>query len=398
MEVEIVKFDNLGRGLGYIDNKIVFVPKSVPGDIVKIEIVVEKKNYLEGKIIEVIKKSKQRIDVNCPYFDKCGGCDLMHISLSNMLDFKLDNVNSILNNHNIDYNVDKIIKNNELYNYRNKVSLKIVEQNIGFYENNTHNLISINKCLLCKKEINNIINDLPMLGIINGDITIRCNYKDEIILIINTKNKINNIADIVNKHKIVDIILNDECIYGEDYFIEQINDYLFKVSYNSFFQVNNYICSKLFDLLKDYTKTSKKILDFYCGVGTLGIVSCDEEKEVLGVEIVDNAVKDANINKLFNRKQNISFICADTSNVVEKITSDFDTIILDPPRSGVEKVILDRIINERIEKIIYVSCNPITLGRDLKLLEGNYKIENITLLDMFPNTKHVETFCMLVHK
>lgn len=398
MEIEIVKFDNLGRGIGYIDNKIVFVPKTVPGDIVKIEITINKKNILEGKILEVIKPSKKRIKASCPYFNICGGCDLMHISLSNMLDYKLDKVNSLLKSQDIDYHITDIIKSNNTLNYRNKISLKIVNQQVGFYEKNTHSLVAVEKCLLCKDEINNIIKDINILGIKNGNLTIRCNYKNEILLVIETSDEVHNIEKIVNNYKIVGIILNDKCIYGEDFFVEKIDNYLFKVSYNSFFQVNNFICAKLFELIKENTKTSKNILDFYCGVGTLGIVSSDSKANVLGVEINDNAIKDAFVNKCFNKKDNINFLCADTKNVINEITKDFDTIILDPPRSGVLKNIITKIIEEKVFKIIYISCNPATLVRDLKLLEEHYNIKNITLLDMFPNTEHVETICVLTRK
>ena len=395
MEVEIVKFDNLGRGIGYINNKIIFIPKTVPGDIVNIEITLEKKNYYEGKVLSFIKESKQRILPKCPYYSKCGGCDLMHISLSNMLEYKLDKVNDILNNNNISYKVDNIVKSNNLYNYRNKVTLRIVNKIVGYYENDTHFLVEIKECLLCKDIINNVINDLYLLNIINGEITIRCNYKDEVLIIINSSDIISINEELINKYKIIGIIVNDKCLYGEDYFIDKIDNYLFRVSYDAFFQVNNYICSKLFELIKNNTVESKNILDFYCGVGTLGIVASNNNKKVLGVEINENAVKDAFINKCLNQVNNINFICADTKKVVDEIKSDFDTIILDPPRSGVDKNVLDKIIKENINKIIYVSCNPLTLVRDLIVLADYYRIVDITLLDMFPNTEHVEVVTIL---
>ena len=398
MEVEIVKFDNNGRGIAYLNDKIIFVPKTVPGDIVNVEITLEKKNYMEGRVLNIIKPSKLRKDIICPYFNKCGGCDLMHISLSEMLDYKLDKVNNIFKSNNIDYVVKDIIKSKEIYNYRNKVTLKIVDKEIGFYEQDTHLLVKIDYCYLCQNIINNIIKDLSKLNITNGIITIRSNYKDEILLIIDTTDKLDNIDYLVNNYKIAGIILNDKLVYGEDFFIDNINDYLFKISYNSFFQVNPYICSELFNLIEDNTKRSNKVLDLYSGVGTLSIVSSTNAKSVVGVEIIDNAVKDSYVNKCINKKDNIEFICSDTKKVIDKITSDYDTVIVDPPRSGVDKNVLNKIIDSNINKIIYVSCNPITLARDLKILEEYYYIENIKLLDMFPNTEHVESFCILERK
>ena len=395
MEVEIIKFDNNGRGIAYLNDKIVFVPKSVPGDILNIEITLDKKNYMEGKIVNIIKLSKLRKEPICPYFNICGGCDLMHISLSDMLDYKLDKVNNIFNSFKINYEIKDILKSEKQYNYRNKISLKIVDGNIGFYENETHNLIKINYCYLCNDEINKILKDLNKLKINNGLITIRVNYKNELLLIIDTNDKIENINYFEDNYLLAGIILNGKTVYGDNYFIDNINDYLFKVSYNSFFQVNPFICSKLFLLIEEATKESKNVLDLYSGVGTLSIVASTNASMALGVEIVDNAVKDSYVNKCINKKENIDFICSDTKKIIDKITSDYDTIILDPPRSGVDKNIINNIINEKSKKIIYISCNPHTLGRDLKLLEDNYNINDIKLLDMFPNTYHVETFVVL---
>ena len=397
MNVEIVKFDNKGRGIGYINNKIIFIPKSIPGDIVDVEIVMEKKNYCEGRIIDIVNPSKLRLKPNCPYFNVCGGCDLMHISLSEALEYKLTKVNDILKQNKIDIKVSDIIKS-EPYNYRDKVSLKVVNKKIGYYKCDTHELVEIDYCHISKDAINNIINDLYLLEIQNGEIIIRTNYNDEILLNVITENEIKNINRLVEKHKIVGVIKNDECIYGENYFIDKINDYLFKVSYNSFFQVNPYICSKLFNLIEENTKTSTNVLDLYCGVGTLSIVASKNANKVVGVEIVENAIFDANLNKKINNKSNLEFICADTKQVLNEITCEYDTLILDPPRSGVANSVIEKINKVVPDKIIYVSCDPNTLARDLKLLESTYEIKSIQLLDMFPQTEHIETFVVLKRK
>jgi len=398
MNVEIIKFDNIGRGIGYLNDKIIFVPKSVPGDIVNVKITLEKKNYLEGKILEIIKPSKLRIKAICPYFNICGGCDLMNITLSESLDYKLNKVNEMLEKGKINYRVDEIIKSDSTYNYRNKVTLKVVDSKIGYYENETHNIVEINYCYLCNEIINDLIKNIKILDISNGEIVIRCNYNDELLISIKTDDEIKNIKDVIDNYKIVGIIKNDVTIYGENYFIDKINDYLFKVSYNSFFQINPFICSKLFDFIEAETKKSINVLDLYCGVGTLGIVASKNSKSVLGIEIVNNAIIDANLNKMLNNKNNIEFICDDTRNVINKITNTFDTIILDPPRNGVSKNVLNKIINEKIKKVIYVSCNPITLIRDLKILENEYEIIDFKLLDMFPNSEHVESYVVLKNK
>ena len=395
MNVEILKFDNCGRGIGYLNDKIIFVPKSIPGDIVNIEITLEKKNYLEGKIIDIVKPSKLRKKAICPYFSKCGGCDLMNISLSEMLDYKLSKVNEMLNTNKINYEVKDIIKSDKEYNYRNKITLKIVNGKIGYYEFNSHKLIEIDNCFLVNENLNDLLNDLKLFNIVNGEITIRSNYKNEILISIYTDDEINSYDKLTNDYKVVGVVKNNETIYGENYFIDKINDYLFKISYNSFFQINPYICSKLFNLIEENTRNSQKVIDLYCGVGTLSIVASKNANYVLGVEILNNAVMDANLNKNLNNKSNLDFICSDTRDIVDKITNEFDTIILDPPRSGVSKKVIDKICKEKTRKIIYISCNAITLIRDLKLLLENYEIVEFKLMDMFPNSEHVESIVIL---
>lgn len=398
MKIEIVKFDSFGRGIGYLNNKIIFVPKTVPGDIIDVEVTLEKKKYYEGKLINIIEPSKIRKKAICPYFKICGGCDLMNVSLSETLDYKLDKVNNILKKNNIDYEIKEIIKNDEKYNYRNKISLKVINGKLGFYQNDTHYLVDIDYCYLCKESINSIIKDLHLLNIKNGEIIVRTNYNGEILLNIKTDDKIENIVKIINNHKIVGIVNNDKCIYGENYFIDKIKDYLFKVSYNSFFQINPFICSKLFDLIEENSKESKNVLDLYCGVGTLSIVASKNANKVLGVEIIENAIVDANLNKKFNNLKNLEFMCEDTKNIIDKITKDFDLVILDPPRSGVNKNVINKLLDIMPKKIIYVSCDPTTLARDLQLLLNKYCIDNIKLLDMFSFTQHVECVCVLKRK
>ena len=395
MEVEIIKMDNLGRGIGYLNNKIIFVPKTFPGDIVEVAITLEKKNYLEGKIRKLVVPSKKRIKPICPYFARCGGCDLMHISLSEALSYKLDKVNAILRKNKIPYEVKKIIKSKEQYHYRNKLTLKIINNEVCFYEPETHLPLKIDYCYLANEKINNLLKDLNKLNIQNGNVTIRINYKGEILLICESKRELENKEWLIHNYPIVGIIHNGKCLYGEEYLMDQINDYLFKISYDSFFQVNPYICSELFNLISYNTKDSLHVLDFYCGVGTLSIATSKNVQKTLGVEIIPNAVRDANLNKVINKRENLEFIASDTKEVKDKITSYFDTIILDPPRSGVNKDIIQKIKEENIPKIIYISCNPQTLGRDLNLFLDKYEIKEFILLDMFPNTEHIESFCVL---
>ena len=390
MRVTIEKFDHFGRGIAYIDQKIVFVAKTIPGDIVDIKITKNKKNYLEGSVERLIKPSNNRIEAKCPYFNKCGGCDLQNISYENTIEFKKEKIINIFNK--LGLKIDPIIiKNKYPYNYRNKVELKIVNKKIGFFASNIHNLIEIDNCLITNNYINDCIKDIKKLNIINGSITIRCNSTSDILLIINTKDKITNN---INNKNIKGIIVNDKVIYGVDYLKETIGDYLFIYSYNSFFQINPYINNELFKIIKDNIDNEKNILDLYCGVGTLGIVASTNNNFVTGVEIIENAIINAKENAKINNCKNIKFINSDVKDGVLNLDNNYDLVIVDPPRKGLDKNTIDYLKKVNSQKIIYTSCDPQTLIRDIKLL-NNYKVEKVYILDMFSYTYHLETVCIL---
>lgn len=398
MNVKIEKMDDFGRGIAYIDDKVVFVPKTIVDDIVDIKIMSEKKKYSIAKVNEIINPSKLRIPFKCPYFDICGGCSLQNVEYRIELEYKLQKINNLLKKNRINYQVKDIIKSTKRYNYRNKVSLKIEDNIIGYYEKDTHNIVEINKCFLLNDAINDVIDDLPRLSIINGSVIIRSNLKGELLLIIYT-DKLNKdgIKYLVNKHRISGIVLNDKCIFGSDFLVDKIDDYKFKISYNSFFQVNPYICKELFKIVKDYTKDANNLIDLYSGVGTLSIVAKENASSVLGVEIIDNAAINAKTNAMLNGVSNISFIASDTNKIISYLEGK-DFVIVDPPRSGLTSKVIEGIKKYQVKNILYVSCDPNTLMRDLNLLLTDYKIIEFKLLDMFPNTYHVESVCVLEHK
>lgn len=395
MNVKIEKMDDFGRGIAYIDDKVVFVPKTIVDDIVDIKIMIEKKKYSIAKVNEIINPSKLRIPFKCPYFDICGGCSLQNVEYRIELEYKLQKINNLLKKNRINYQVKDIIKSAKRYNYRNKVSLKIEDNIIGYYEKDTHNIVEINKCFLLNDAINDVIDDLPRLSIINGSVIIRSNLKGELLLIIYT-DKLNKdgIKYLVNKHRISGIVLNDKCIFGSDFLVDKIDDYKFKISYNSFFQVNPYICKELFKIVKDYTKDANNLIDLYSGVGTLSIVAKENASSVLGVEIIDNAAINAKTNAMLNGVSNISFIASDTNKIISYLEGK-DFVIVDPPRSGLTSKVIEGIKKYQVNNILYVSCDPNTLMRDLNLLLTDYKIIEFKLLDMFPNTYHVECVCVL---
>ena len=391
-QVTINKLDNKGRGIGYTSGKIVFVKNALPGEVVTLKNIKEHKKYITADIQNIVKKSELRNIPKCPYYDSCGGCNLMHVGIDYQEEYKEEKVKEILKKYaNIKENV-KFIKNNKELYYRNKVTLKVKNGEFGYYNDETHNFINVNNCLLVNNKINEFIKS-NVIKINNGELVIRVNYQDELLISIKSEENISILNDI-NKYNVVGVVLNDKIIYGTSFFYDYIGDFKFKVSYNSFFQVNNYMASNIFMILKSNLK-GKNLLDLYCGVGTLGLSLKDNFESIYGIEKIENAIIDAKENALINNCHNAHFYAGDTYEVLKDINVSFDTIIVDPPRSGLNEETRNLIIKLKPDKLCYVSCDPFTLARDLNILNKFYDVEKINALDMFPNTYHVECVCVL---
>lgn len=392
MQVHIDRMDHFGNGIGNINGKIIFVKGALTGETVDVTITKDKKSFMEGTINTIIYKSSKRVEPFCNYFGVCGGCSLCHLNYENTLEYKKDRVKNILSKFDIP-KINVIRNENDLY-YRNKIELKIVDGKLGFYEKNTHNLIEIKECKVTKKSINKSFEFVKNMKLENANVTIRANYNDEVLIIIDSKEKpvILNPED----YKIVGIVLNDKCIYGQDNFMEKINNLFFTVSYNSFFQVNNYINLELFNLIKENI-VGKTVLDLYSGVGTLSIVASKVVDKVYSIEVTQNAVKNALINAKINKCYNINFILGKVEDKIGFINDKIDTIIVDPARAGLDKKTIEVINNICPQRIIYVSCDTQSLANNLVDL-ANYEIKKFYILDMFSYTYHIECFCILDRK
>lgn len=396
--MKIERFDDLGRGIGYINNKVTFIDKVVPEDIVEVELTKEKKKYNEAKLIKIIKPSPLRIDAKCPYFSKCGGCQFQNITYENTIKYKKEKIVNIFSKHKISI-FPEVITNISSYNYRNKITLKVNNYKIGFYINKTHNLVEINKCLLANPAINKTIPLIKRFNICNGEVTIRCNQNAEVLIIINSNDNLNiDITYLKSQIKLVGIIINAKTYYGNNFLFERMNNLLFKISYDSFFQINPYIASKLFQIISDNIDSSDKVLDLYCGVGTLSLMAAKKAQKALGIEVVPNAIINALFNARINDLNNTQFVINDASTAISKIKPDFNKIIVDPPRSGLTKNIIDVLLKIKPDAIIYVSCDPQTLVRDFTLLSSIYEIKKSYILDMFSYTYHIETILILTKK
>lgn len=392
---KIEKFDHEGRGITNLNGKIIFVEKAIPEEIVDIKIINEKEKYSIAKIKKIIKPSINRAEVKCPYYDNCGGCDLLHINYELQLKFKYEKIKNIIErNLGSNIKINDIIKCNNNYNYRNKVTFH-VKNDIGFFNKQSNKLVSINNCLCVNKLINNEIKNFKKLNLkeINEIICKAGNGK--IMIIINTNNPdiditpIKHISVIYIKYKNRYILKTEN-----DSIYQNLDKYIYKISPDSFFQVNPEIAVSLYNKIKNYVGTNKNIVDLYCGTGSIGIF-ISEGNNVLGIEVNNNAIMDAKKNKIINNINNIDFICSDSSEIIKYKNFNPDIIIVDPPRNGLNKETINNILEIYSNTIIYVSCNPTTLVRDLKILNKNYAIKEITPFDMFPNTKHCECIACL---
>ncbi len=383
----IERLDDYGRGITYVDNKITFVYDALIGEEVEIKIVKNKKKYNEAIVTNYLKKSNNRCIPKCPYFNKCGGCNLLHMDYESQLKFKINKVNNILKKFgNIDFKITKIEKTNN-YFYRNKITL----HKLGYYSTNSNDVIKIDECLIADSKINKIIKEIKELENIEETI-IRCS-KNSSMLVFKTNSFI-DVKDIDVDNIVVDKDNYLKVLKGEEYIKEQLGDLEFIISPNSFFQVNTEGALKLYNKVLEFSELKKdeNVLDLFCGTGTIGIFLSRFCNSVIGIEINKLAVDDAIKNKKLNHIDNIDFICDDASNVN---VQNIDVVVVDPPRSGLNKKIINYLINIKAKKIVYVSCDPITLARDLKELNNFYDIKNIELVDMFPNTYHVECVCVL---
>ena len=391
-----IKIDRLsydGKGIGYIDGKVAFVCGALPGEEVSVKVINDKKSFYECELVNIITKSDKRIESACPYFNECGGCAYMHVSHDDECEMKQSALEDILKRKaGVEAEIKKITSDKDVC-YRNKLSLKVKNFEFGFYKEETHEFVKIDDCLLARDAIRGVFKLKDYLKFREGNILIRSNFNDEVIIKIDTDCEAEiDVSKIKESVKLVGIILNNKVIYGEDFFIEKVHNYFYKVNVNSFFQVNLDILSKVIDILRE--NSYGVLADLYCGVGTLGIPL--KKDKLYGIEIVPEAVIDATYNSKINKQDNKYML--GSAEVISKINEKIDTIIIDPPRAGLNKKTLDFLINYRSNNLIYMSCNPFTLARDLSVLKNIYDLKDVYYLDMFPRTKHMETLCIMRRK
>ena len=397
MEVKIEKLDNLGRGITYINNKICFIENSLPNEIVDIKITKDKSKYLEGKVIKYIEKSPLRIEEECPYSSICGGCNLNHMCYNDENKFKTNKVKDLITKYaNNDPNlVENIVYNDRNY-YRNKIILHGKDKELGLYKKETNEIIPIKECLLVNPKINEIIAILNNIN--NGieEVTIKTSNDNSKVMVsiignIKSTNELLNICDV--------LILNNKYQTNNKVIETNIGNKKYYQSINSFFQVNNTLTKELYNevLINVKDKNYKKVLDLYCGTGTIGIYIKDYVDKVIGIDYNSSNIEDAKINVELNNLNNIEFICDKVENKIDEFT-DIDLVIVDPPRAGLDNKTKEYLKKINSNEIIYVSCDPMTLARDIKDLSDIYKVKYIKPFNMFPRTYHCESVAVLERK
>lgn len=449
-EVEISDLASGGEAVGRVEDLVVFIPYGVPGDTVEIELVELKKKYARGSITRIIKPSSHRIEPRCHIFYKCGGCQLQHIDYPSQLIFKKKIVEDFLARISgiKDVKVMDVLESQEPWYYRNKVQLVAASKPyfpafrktedtflrsfpyFGLYERESHKVVRMEACAI-QHPLNNLVlqvaqEALGKLGwsiysektgeglaryIISRISTVR---NEALVVFVVTEKEIPRAKDLINIFKkkapqVKGILQNinpdktnvilgkqSKLLWGQDYILEVMNGIQYKISADSFFQVNPEQILKMFKIVEKYSgiRNTDTVIDAYSGVGTLAIWLAQKAKKVIGIEEVSSAVKDAQENVKLNKIKNVEFYKGKTEKVLPRLLNEevrADVVILDPPRKGCEPVVLETLAKMRVEKIIYVSCNPATLARDIAILsELGYKTHEIQPVDVFPQTAHIE--------
>ena len=398
VKLKIEKMDYEGRGISHVSEKVCFVKKALPGELVEAKLLQDEKRFSIYETTEVLTASPLRKTSLCPFSKECGGCALDIMSYEDSVSLKKEMLKELFKKNNLPIKEFEIVKSSHAYGYRNKISLKIENGQLGYYKEETHQFVPIKNCLLAKPAIQNLMKDFSLFHIKNGDMTIRANQNDELLLSINTKEKIEIEKELIEKHKIAGIVWNNKCVYNSSFFIEHINHLFYKVHANSFFQVNIDIAEKIaLDIEKEFKKEDI-LYDLYCGVGYFSLKLARITKQVLGIELNQNAILNANYNASLNKISNVSFHLGKVEDILEKIPLKANKVIVDPPRSGLHKNVRKVLKENKFEKIIYISCNPKTLARDLQDLIETYTLTSFKAYDMFPFTKHIECVCILSKK
>ena len=441
IEVNITGLGSSGEGVGKADGFTVFVHGALPGEKVSVKLFQVKKSYASGRILNILEESPQRVKPQCAFYEKCGGCQLQHLNYEGQLNVKRQQVKDAIERigHITGCEVLPVLGMENPWHYRNKMQFPAAKTEgkiqIGCYAALTHNVINIDDCLIQKQANNKIMqvvrqwmqqfnisayDETTGKGVVRhvmgragaktcevmAVIVTACYdipHAGELVTMLKTEvDGLKSIVQNINKKR-TNIIMGakNRVLYGKSTIKDRLGNLKFNISPLSFFQVNSAQTEKLYATALDFAALSGKetVIDCYCGTGTISLYLAQKARKVYGIEIVEPAIKDANENAKANNIANAEFICGDAAVEMPALLKSGvkpDTVLLDPPRAGCDKKVLAAIAGVKPEKIVYVSCNPASLARDMAFLtENGYKAVKAQPVDMFPMTSHIETVCLL---
>lgn len=431
-----------GTGVAQKDGVPVYIKGTVPGQKVLAKVTKKRREYAQAKLLEIIENIDYAIENKCPHFGQCGGCSTQYIPYEKQLQIKEEQLLKLFKSKEIKgFDFLGVEKSPEEYEYRNKMEFTFGDMEKGgdltlgmHVKNRNFSIVTVDNCEIVDRDFRNILTTvvnyfnekrLPKYRVMShegflrnlvirkakntGEILINIvttsqmefDFKEivDMLLKVECKGEIKGILHTIND-TLSDVVQVDklEILYGRDYIIEELLGLKFKIAPEAFFQTNSKGAEKLYSIVKDFLgdASSKVVFDLYCGTGTIGQIVAPNAKKVIGVELIEEAVKAANENAKLNGLNNCEFIAGDVAKVIKDVKQKPDIIILDPPRPGVHPLALEYVVKFEPKEIIYVSCNPKTLVDDLKyLIDNGYKLEKVKGMDMFPHTPHVETVVKL---
>jgi 23S rRNA (uracil1939-C5)-methyltransferase len=432
-----------GMGVGKYQGFTIFVKHALPNETIRAKVILIKRNYAVAKLIELMKESEQRQVPPCMIYKQCGGCQLQHLTYEAQLAYKeqlvKDNLQRIGGIELHEVNLHAIIGMDEPWRYRNKAQIPIGEEDGGliggFYKENTHQIINMDECLIQHEPNDQLLREVKHIahrlgipayqeenhqGLLRHVVAKYGRATGELMLVL-----ITNGADIPHQEALIEALrasipqlksivqnINTEqtnvifgsktkLLWGSEYIYDHIGDICFAISARSFYQVNPVQTKILYDKALEYAQLTgnETVIDAYCGVGTISLFLARKAKQVLGVEIVPEAIADAKRNAQLNQIENVTFAVGEAEKIMPWWQAQgirADVIVVDPPRKGCDSRLIETMLQMKPERIVYVSCNPSTLARDVKLLgEGGYKLEKVQPVDMFPHTAHVECVVLM---
>ena len=434
MKIEIVKAGINGEGIGFHSRKPVFIDGCFPGETVECELQDEGRHW-RGRLIKILKKSPQRIKSPCIHSRSCDACPLMALDYKEQLRIKKQLLEGALYKYcAYDEPIDEIIGSQNIYQYRNKCNLPVFEKDgklvNALYRQDSNHPSIIRNCLIHEEKTEEIrlailevlnrhhlkaydrhektgIRQLIVRAFENSGQAVLVTGKDTIGReVIDDLKKIGGLRSLfqgINTKRNPVSLMPEKLrpLFGPEKIEMKVGSYRLKLSPQAFFQLNRFQAERIYGDVGELIKDRKKlIVEAYCGIGAISLYLHDKAERIIGIEVIEKAVADAEENARLNHIENVRFVCGDASEQVRRILKKekADLLVVDPPRTGLDEELIATILKAKIKEVIYISCNPATLGKNLQMLKQKYEITSIRGYDMFPNTSHVECACLLTRK